>query len=174
MNDSDFRAAWRAFAKHDQETTAPGRLRQGVMGAWDSAAHAQREQAVARFRSGRRMSLVAMVAAVAAVIVAVGVTMREQNRDLDPRRTPAFVSSSPDTTSAAAPHRVDSLRLIADPTFETESFEVVRLRLPGTSLEAIGVSLMGPEDSLVDVDVVVGGDGLPRAIRSIRPVVGVQ
>jgi hypothetical protein len=70
---------------------------------------------------------------------------------------------------------VDAFRLIADPTFDTESFEIVRLRLPRTSLEAIGVALIGPEiTSLVDVDVVVGGDGLPRAIRSIRPVVGIQ
>jgi hypothetical protein len=160
MNDSDFDAAWREFAKQDKETTAPARLRPAVMGAWESAQHAQQDRVFAWPGNGRRMSLVAMLGAVAAVMVVVGITMREKGRGPDPR---------------PVPDRADSFRLIADPTFETESFELVRLRLPRTSLEAIGVALIGPEiASLVDVDVVVGGDGLPRAIRSIRPVVGIQ
>lgn len=175
MNDSDFNAAWREFGKHDKETTAPARLRPAVMGAWDSAQQAQQDRVWARASNSRRMSLVAMLGAVAAVMVVVGITMSEKDRGPDPRRTPASVSPVTEKTSAAVPDRADSFRLIADPTFEAESFEIVRLRLPRTSLEAIGVVLIGPDvASLVDVEVVVGGDRLPRAIRSIRPVVGVQ
>jgi hypothetical protein len=175
MNDSEFDAAWREFAKHDEETTAPERLRQTVMGAWDSAQQTQQDRVLAWPGNGRRWSLVAMLGAVAAVIAVVGITMREKDRDLGSRRTLAEVSRVTETTAPAVPSRADVFRLIADPAFETESFEIVRLRLPRTSLEAIGVGLIGPEvTSLVDVDVVVGGDGLPRAIQGIRPVLGIQ
>ena len=70
---------------------------------------------------------------------------------------------------------VPAVRLTADPAFESESLQIVRLRVPRTSLEVFGVALLEPEASvLVDVDVVVGDDGLPRDIRRIRPVVHVD
>jgi hypothetical protein len=63
------------------------------------------------------------------------------------------------------------LRLAADPTFEAEPLQLVRLRMARADLEMFGVALLEPDTSgLVDVDVVVGGDGLPRDIRRIRPV----
>lgn len=66
------------------------------------------------------------------------------------------------------------VRLTADPAFETESLQIVRLRVPRVSLEVFGVALLEPEASvLVDVDVVVGDDGLPRDIRRIRRVVDI-
>jgi hypothetical protein len=66
---------------------------------------------------------------------------------------------------------VPIVRLTADPAFDTESLQIVRLRVPRTSLEVFGVALLEPEASvLVDVDVVVGDDGLPRDIRRIRRV----
>jgi hypothetical protein len=66
------------------------------------------------------------------------------------------------------------VRLTADLTFETESLRVVRLRLPRTSLEAFGVALIDPDtSSLVDIDLVVGDDGLAREILRARPVVDV-
>jgi hypothetical protein len=40
------------------------------------------------------------------------------------------------------------------------------VRVPRTSLRAFGVALIDPDASgLVDVDLVVGSDGLPRDIR---------
>jgi len=67
------------------------------------------------------------------------------------------------------------VRLTADPAFETESLQIVRLRVPRASLEVFGVALLEPEASvLVDVDVVVGDDGLPRDIRRIRRVVDID
>jgi len=49
------------------------------------------------------------------------------------------------------------------------------VRVPRTSLRAFGVALIDPDASgLVDVDLVVGSDGLPRDIRRVRPVVDVQ
>jgi hypothetical protein len=171
MNDSDFNTAWREFAKHDEETTAPSRLRAAVMASWDVAQQAQRDRDLAR---SRRMSVAALLGAAAAVVIIASVVM-QKDRGRGPGRPPDDMAAVTETTVIAAPSRVDAFRLIADPTFEAESFEVVRVRVPRTSLEAIGVGLIGPEvASLVDVDVVVGGDGLPRAIRGIRPVLGIQ
>jgi hypothetical protein len=63
------------------------------------------------------------------------------------------------------------VRLIADRTFETESLRIVRVRVPRASLEALGVALLEPDTAtLVDVELVVGDDGLPRQVRRILPV----
>jgi hypothetical protein len=172
MNDSDFNTAWREFAKHDEETTAPARLRGAVMVSWDSAQQAQRDRDFAR---ARRVSFGVMLAAAAAVILVLGITILEKDRGAGTRRAPAETPLTMKAPEFGVSSRADSFRLIADPAYEAEAFEIVRVRLPRTSLEGIGVTLIGPEvTSLVDVDVVVGGDGLPRAIHRIRPVVAVQ
>jgi len=61
--------------------------------------------------------------------------------------------------------------LAADRAFETEVRHIIRVRVPQEALQAFGVPLPDPEAShLVDVDVLVGDDGLARDIRRIRPV----
>lgn len=87
--------------------------------------------------------------------------------------------------SAAASRAADAGRIVAGPiltlaadqAFEAEVLHIVRVRVPREALQAFGVSLLEPEAAgLVDVDVLVGDDGLARDIRRIRPVVdaGVQ
>ena len=172
MNDSDFNTAWREFAKHEEETTAPARLRAAVMVSWDSAQQAQRDRDLAR---ARRASFGVMLAAAAAVILVLGITILENDRGAGTGRAPAETPLAMKAPEFGVSSRAVGFRLIADPAYEAEAFEIVRFRLPRTSLEAIGVTLIGPEvTSLVDVDVVVGGDGLPRAIHGVRPVVVVQ
>jgi hypothetical protein len=64
------------------------------------------------------------------------------------------------------------MTLAADPVFDTESLQIVRVRMPRSALRALGIALMEPEaGGLVDVDVLVGGDGLPRDIRRVSAVV---
>ena len=61
------------------------------------------------------------------------------------------------------------------PDVSVESLQLVRLRMPRTALQAFGVALIEPDATgLVDVDLVVGSDGLPRDIRRVRPVVDVR
>jgi len=65
--------------------------------------------------------------------------------------------------------------LTGEPAFADESLQLVRVRVPRTSLRAFGVALIDPDASgLVDVELVVGSDGLPRDIRRVRPVVDVR
>jgi hypothetical protein len=50
-----------------------------------------------------------------------------------------------------------------------EPLQMVRLRLPLEALQALGLALFELDASgVVDVDVVIGEDGLPRDIRQVR------
>lgn len=67
------------------------------------------------------------------------------------------------------------ISVTAEPDVAVESLQLVRLRVPRTALQAFGVALIEPDATgLVDVDLVVGSDGLPRDIRRVRPVVDVR
>ena len=46
--------------------------------------------------------------------------------------------------------------------------QIVRLRLPREALQVLGVVLVEPDaEGMVDVDVLVGEDGLARDIRQV-------
>jgi hypothetical protein len=58
--------------------------------------------------------------------------------------------------------------LTADPALETETLELVRVRMPRSALQAVGVVVSGPNtEGFVEMDVVVGEDGLPRDVRRV-------
>jgi hypothetical protein len=144
---SEFEHLWREFARSDANVTAPVRLRDAVMSAWDTA-HGEPVSSTRRPRAVR----VALAAGLEAVTVLTAVTLRE-----------------PETTVRES---IPLIRLVADPVFQNEPLTLVRLRLPRTSLAAIGIAFTEPEKaSLVDVDVVVGSDGLPRSIQRIQPAI---
>jgi hypothetical protein len=68
-----------------------------------------------------------------------------------------------------------AVSVTAGPDVPADSLQLVRLRMPRTALQAFGVALIEPDATgLVDVDLVVGSDGLPRDIRRVRPVVDVR
>ncbi len=57
----------------------------------------------------------------------------------------------------------------AAPVQLSEPLQMVRLRLPREALQALGLALLEPDaGGVVDVDVLVGEDGLPRDIRQVR------
>ena len=60
------------------------------------------------------------------------------------------------------------LRFSPQPIGEAEALQIVRLRLPREALQALGVMLVEPDaEGMVDVDVLVGEDGLARDIRQV-------
>jgi hypothetical protein len=144
---SEFEHLWREFARGDANVTAPARLRHAVMSAWDTA---QGEPVSSRGRP--RAVRLALAAGLVAVTVLTVVTVRER-----------------ETTVRES---VPLIPLVADPVFQNEPLTLVRLRMPRTSLAAIGITFTEPETaSLVDVDIVVSSDGLPRSIQRIQPAV---
>jgi hypothetical protein len=61
--------------------------------------------------------------------------------------------------------------LMVGPPLESESLQIVRVRMPRGALRAFGIALLDPEATAeVEVDVVVGEDGFPRSIRRVQPV----
>jgi hypothetical protein len=63
------------------------------------------------------------------------------------------------------------MTLAVDPALETETLQLVRVRMPRRALAALGFVVGGPDaDGLVEVDVVVGEDGLSRDVRRVALV----
>jgi hypothetical protein len=153
-DDRAFTAAWTAFLREDAEITAPRRLESKVMEAVRSE-YAQKNGA-RRIARRRLLSALAIAAAVVLVLSA-GL-----------RRSPSAPSETRDDTPIPMPAL---MTLAADPVGDTESLQLVRIRVPRTELRALGIALIEPDASgLVDVDVLVADDGLPRDIRRIQPV----
>src|SRR5262245_56411195 len=140
MQHSEFDSAWREFIEADAGGRAPARIREEVMAAWD-ARRVQPARGDARPR--RRVSFVAVACGAAAV---------------------AFFAMP--RVSRETPPRGPVVRMVADPLVNGEPLELVRVRLPGSSLDALGITGGGHDlSSLIEVDVVVGTDGLPLEIH---------
>lgn len=55
------------------------------------------------------------------------------------------------------------------PATPAETLQLVRLRVPSEALLALGLAPLEPDASgLVDIDMLVGDDGLPKNIRRVR------
>jgi hypothetical protein len=67
-------------------------------------------------------------------------------------------------TTAAPATNNDSLLLVGEPILQGEPVRVVRMRIPASTLVGLGVRA-GTDVAQVDVDVIVGEDGVARAIR---------
>jgi hypothetical protein len=165
MRQSDFEGTWQEFADADTQVQAPPRVRLAVMAEWDTS-HRPAAQTPPRHR--RLVTVAALAAAIVVAAAAVVVRDRPQPATQLADRMNSQSGRAPEATAGAATGSV--VRLVADATLANEPLQIIRVRLPRTSLEALGITLDNSEaSSLVDVDVVVGSDGLPRAIQQIRP-----
>lgn len=166
MNEREFEAARRAFIEQDAQVKAPRRLQIDVMARWDDEQRARRAGARAITAAVPGLVAAAVVLIVAGVVGHFGRPRLEVvPSGAAPTRTVDSALSK--TRSASNP----IVRLAAEPRFETESLQIVRLRLPWASLEPFGIEVLDSDQSrLAEVDLLVGDDGLPREIRSIRGV----
>ena len=124
---------------------APPHVEAAVLAAWDRA-HAQRMVSPARHWWQR------VAAVAAAVTLSVGVA--QLGRALQQAvRMPATAADNSDT-----------LLLVGEPILQGEPVRVVRMRIPASTLAGLGVRA-GTDVAQVDVDVIVGEDGVARAIR---------
>jgi hypothetical protein len=158
----DVESAWRALRDDDAAVTAPPAVDDAVLAAWRSG----------RLRCGRATRVTpgvwAAVAAVAAVCVAVAVV--EWRRPVTGAAQGGALRAIP--VAASAP---PVMTLAADPIFDNEPLEIVRVRMPRSALRGLGFALVEPEAAgLVDVDLLVGGDGLPRDIRRVSAVIDTE
>ncbi len=144
-HDTDLADALDGLRRDEAAVETPSHVEAAVLAAWDRA-HAPRIDTHAR-HVWRRAGAIA-----ASVIVAIG--LGQLGREL--QRT---------TRAAADPARESgTVLLVGEPILQGEPVRVVRMRVPASTLIGMGVR-PATGDEQVDVDVIVGEDGIARAIR---------
>ena len=125
----------------------PPHVEAAVLAAWDKE-HAHRAARPPR-------SLWRDVAAVAAAItIAIGLAQLGQQLQRATQRAPERSRDS------------RTLLLVGEPILQGEPVRMVRMRVPAATLTGLGVRpVTGTPGEHVDVDVIVGEDGVARAIR---------
>jgi hypothetical protein len=125
----------------------PAHIEAAVLAAWDRA---RRATPASRPRAIWRD----LAAIAAAVTIAVGLTQLGQQL----RRATQPVSEQ--STNRG------TLLLVGEPILQGEPVRMVRMRVPASTLTGLGVRpVAGPPGEHIDVDVIVGEDGVARAIR---------
>jgi hypothetical protein len=153
-------AALRLVVRDDAETAVPRHIEDAVMRAWDA-----RGAAAARPRQVRRPAW-AVFAAACAILVAALWLARDRGA------APAVVQTTPVATSPTGESAAASLASIApiDVLLQEDpaSLQLVRLSVQPSVLVALGDPLADPTATQpLDVEVLVGLDGVPRAVRRV-------
>lgn len=137
----------RALREAEAAVATPPHVQAAVLAAWDSA-HAPARTARLSWSAWHRLG-----AAAAAVTLTVALTM------LGGQLRTTMDKAVPDDSSG-------TLVLIGAPILHGEAVRLVRMRMPPSALNTLGIrSLAGEFAEAVDVDVIVGEDGVARAIR---------
>jgi hypothetical protein len=149
-----------ALRDEEARVEAPSRLENAVLASWDDAHPPSRlrrfgETRRSRMESGsswanwhhwQRAGAIAAAATLTFTLTALGGKLRT-----------AVIPATPGGTTMV---------LVGEPILEGEPVRVVRMRVPASTLHALGVRSTGGEFAdAVDVDVIVGEDGVARAIR---------
>jgi hypothetical protein len=161
--------AWRQFAQEDAAIRAPAELEQRILAAWEALQHRPRRSQP----PGQRHLFWAVAAVAGALLLAFALhghrattvpTAPDSSAALSVTRDVEGVHRWPET--APTPSAVISLTV--DPVLETETLQLVRVSMPRLALQAFGVVVSGPNaEGFVEVDVLVGEDGLPRDVRRV-------
>ena len=124
----------------------PGHVEVAVLAAWDKI-HADSAR-----RPHRLWRNVAAVAA--AVTIAIGLAQLGQQLQ---RLTQPVTQQAQNS---------GTLLLVGEPILQGEPVRMVRMRVPAATLSGLGVRpVTGSPGEHIDVDVIVGEDGVARAIR---------
>jgi hypothetical protein len=139
-----------ALRDAEANVEVPQRVETAVLAAWDAAHPAPGRDHVAssfgRTHFWQRAGAMAAAAVLAFTLTQLGGKLRTEVS------TPAPGGST--------------MVLVGEPILQGEAVRLVRMRIPASTLSALGVrSIGGDLGDAVDVDVIVGEDGVARAIR---------
>jgi hypothetical protein len=130
----------------DRNLSAPTRVEHAVLDAWDSKARVTNRQPRPIWVDWRWM------AAAASLVLAVVIL----------RFSPVPLTDTADTGLPVSVWEPGWEWLDPDPG----SLRVVRVRVPGDTLDVPGLAVDAPSrDGLVDIEMIVGEDGLARSMR---------
>ena len=187
----------RALGADDEGAPVPPHVDAAVMAAWDESRreHHGRERVTRRKRVALGMAIAGAFAA-SLVGVAVVVTSRVGNgaphtlRDIGPEKSIAPGEREVLAGAIAVPHRVElptaptrtrrpsvapapagaAYILVPDAGMDAP-LTMMRVRMPRSAFSRLGVPIANPDgDGMVDVDVLVGEDGVARSIRRATAV----
>ena len=189
----------RALAADDETAPVPPHVDAAVMAAWDESGRAYhgRERATRRRQVALGIAL-ALVGAIAVSLVAVAVVVMSRVgnqaprtlQDIDPEKS--IAPGVPDVAAgaiapprgvelptaplrrrrpSAAPARSGAAYVLV-PDAETDvPLTMMRVRMPRSAFSRLGVPIANPDgDGMVDVEVLVGEDGVARSIRRATAV----
>ena len=147
--DHDLASLLGALREAESGHAAPAHVEVALMNAWD----------VSHMGAPARLSLSAWVGSLAAAaVLAVSLTT------VGERLRSAVIVAPSSIVAETSPTVV----LVGEPLLDGEQIRIVRMRMPVSALHALGIrSTAAPLDD-VDVDVVVGEDGVARAL-SLNP-----
>jgi len=194
FDDPQLDAAWRIYAEHDRQLVPRPELEQMVLAR--CRAEGAKGARGAKGAGDRTIAVFALAAAASIALVALASQAWDaperapaplEARAMGAAAYPPPVASQPGRLAVRPPPRRDiapelmdayvqhvelppALMLFdAGPLQLREPLQMVRLRLPREALQALGLVLLEPHaGGVVDVDVLVGEDGLPRDIRQVR------
>ena len=148
--DPELRDALHALRQEHRSLEAPAEVERRVMREWDDA-HA----ATLRPRESLGGRMLEMAAA---LMLAVAVTVWWRNGGQEP----ASVTTAQPAVAAPWPSDETLAWLGAEPA----SLQVVRIRVDSTALAQHGYAVSDPDgDGLVDVEMIVGTDGIAQTVR---------
>lgn len=177
MSDEKILEALQALAENDRDREAP------------SAMEARLIEAFRSHRSRRRWIWVGISAIAAGVVLAVLLSSNRATRPLAVAAPPEFPAArqevAPQVRAAATPAAprkaarkvvqpearevVTDFFPLMDPAPPFERGQMLRVQLPAAAMRTVGLPVR--EDHLADpvqADVLVGEEGMPRAIRFVR------
>ena len=148
-DDQNLSALLDALRRAQSDDSAPSHVESAVMLAWD-ASHAPAVSTV-RVAAASWVASLAAAAVLAISLTVVGGRLRSA----------AVVAP---LLAAEAP----TVILVGEPVLAGEQVRRIRMSIPASALHAIGVTSTAALEDDVDVDVIVGEDGVARAL-SLNP-----
>ena len=145
------------LAAADAHVVAPATLEAAVLRAWDA-----QHSTVAPHGSGHvRWPTAAawvLVPAAAALVIAVASLARD----------PAAVPAARDVAARGGPPSINAgYVIVPEPFTDPAALHVVRVRMARMALATLGMPIADPDaEGLVDVEILVGDDGVARSIRN--------
>jgi len=186
----------RALAADDTTARIPPHVDAAVMAAWDASCRA--EQGRGRGRRTRAALVGAIAGACAASLVAIAVVTKSRagdelshaRRDIAPQtsissrvhETVAGTISRPDGAeqrrppsrvrrSPVVPPQMDAAYVLVPDVEVNAPLTMMRVRMPRSAFSRLGVPIANPDgDGMVDVEMLVGEDGVARSIRRATAV----
>jgi hypothetical protein len=144
------------LAATDAHVAAPGKLKAAVLRAWDEQQQAARGPEGIRHVRWPTAAACVLIPAAAALVIAIASLARDPAAAPD-RRLAARDRAAPGNTGYV---------IVPEP-FSDTALHVVRVRMATMALATLGMPLADPDaQGLVDVEILVGDDGVARSIRN--------